>query len=407
MAREIGRIETSRRPSGRQRFRVVVESAGQVYRISKREIAPGVTLPFRHRQDAEGVLEGVRLLIAQGYTVARAIGAFLPAFNADDLIENRLAEYLEHFRGLVRQGKRSPTTLAEIERYARPGGHFGFWVGSSSREVTFGKLEDWHRWLGERRNESSRTKRTTLSLKTQRNISGAFRAFLRRLHRRGEIDRVPEFPAIESADHAPVTVTLEQQRKILEAIKWPRRGIFLCAATEALRVGELRALEVSDFRDGRLRVARAVRGHGAAGVTAEQTKNRSAEWRELWSPELLAWLDWRLEQLTPEDRLRGQVVLFPNPGASGPGQRFTHEALTYWWRKACRQVGIEVALQEGTRHSLLTVLAGELPERMLQAFSRHRDAKSLSHYAKPRATRAAIQKITGGGIRKNPGGGDE
>jgi hypothetical protein len=44
----------------------------------------------------------------------------------------------------------------------------------------------------------------------------------------------------------------------------------------------------------------------------------------------------------------------------------------------------------------LTVLAGELPERMLQAFSRHRDAKSLGHYTKPRATKATIRKITEG-----------
>jgi hypothetical protein len=34
---------------------------------------------------------------------------------------------------------------------------------------------------------------------------------------------------------------------------------------------------------------------------------------------------------------------------------------------------------------------------MLQAFSRHRDAKSLGHYAKPRATKAVLRRITEGG----------
>ena len=66
------------------------------------------------------------------------------------------------------------------------------------------------------------------------------------------------------------------------------------------------------------------------------------------------------------------------------------------WKRACDEVWIDISFQQGTRHCILTVLAGELPERMLQAFSRHKDAKSLGHYTKPRVTKAAIRKITGG-----------
>ena len=66
------------------------------------------------------------------------------------------------------------------------------------------------------------------------------------------------------------------------------------------------------------------------------------------------------------------------------------------WKRACDEVWIDVSFQQGTRHCILTVLAGELPERMLQAFSRHKDAKSLGHYTKPRVTKAVIRKITGG-----------
>jgi hypothetical protein len=51
---------------------------------------------------------------------------------------------------------------------------------------------------------------------------------------------------------------------------------------------------------------------------------------------------------------------------------------------------VKVPFQEGTRHSILTALSGALPERVLQAFSRHRDHRSLSHYAKPRPSRATI-----------------
>ena len=39
---------------------------------------------------------------------------------------------------------------------------------------------------------------------------------------------------------------------------------------------------------------------------------------------------------------------------------------------------------------MLKALGQELPERVLREFSRHRDARSLEHYSKPRATPEAI-----------------
>ena len=233
------------------------------------------------------------------------------------------------------------------------------------------------------------------ALKTQKNVSDSFRAFLRRLKRRGEIRGVPEFPAFEVPEYAATFITLEQQAKILEAIPYERRGLFLCAATEALRLGELRALDLDDYHDGRLRVTKTIQGKGRSERVAV-TKNRSAEVREVWSPALIEWLDWRLKQSTPEARLRGEVALFANPTSNNPAKRWGHQPVEEQWKKACDEVWIHVSFQQGTRHCILTVLAGELPERMLQAFSRHRDAKSLGHYTKPRVTKAAIRKITGG-----------
>ena len=220
-------------------------------------------------------------------------------------------------------------------------------------------------------------------------MSDAFRAFLRWLQRRGDVDRVPEFPPIEVPEHAPQLVDLDTQRRILEAIPWERRGAFLAAATEALRVGEIRAFDLDDYRDGRLRVAKAVQGP-RIDAPIRHTKNRSAEWRDLWSDELLRWIEWRVAQATPETRLRGEVALFWNPTARNQARRWTPDPLEREWRRACGEVGVRVSLQEGTRHSILTVLAEQLPERMLRAFSRHRDGRSLSRYAKPRPTRAAI-----------------
>jgi len=66
-------------------------------------------------------------------------------------------------------------------------------------------------------------------------------------------------------------------------------------------------------------------------------------------------------------------------------------------KEACDEAQIDAPFQEGTRHIILTVLGSEFPERMLKAFSRHRDATSLGHYAKPRATRVAGKRAASDG----------
>jgi len=383
--KNLGRIHSERLPSGAARHRIVFHIRGRRVTVSRQTHENGVEVPFPTREAAEFVLQGIRSLVAQGMTLGRAIAQYRPMECPEDLVENRLTEHLEYFRGMVEAGKRSPTSLKELERYAKADGHFSFWFGQSVRDITFGAVEDWHRWLACR----------GIALKTQKNVSDAYRAFLRRLKRRGELDSVPEFPAIEVPEYAPRIIDIETQARILAAIPWERRGAFLAAATEALRTGELRALNLDDYKDGRLKISKAIQGHGTNART-RHTKNRSAEWRELWNDELISWIEWRLETATPAAKLRGEVALFWNPTAKHRAKRWTHETIHDEWKRACKAAGEDVPFQEGTRHSILTTLGGVLPERMLQAFSRHRSSKSLGHYSKPRATRAAIRKATRG-----------
>jgi hypothetical protein len=381
--KNLGRVHSERLPSGAARYRIIFHTKGKRIKVSRLVHDNGVEVPFDSREAAKFVLDGIRSLVAQGMTLERAIAQYRPMECPEDLVENRLKEHLDYFRGMVEAGKRSPTSLKELERYAKGGGHFSFWFGQSVRDITFGAIEDWHRWLAAR----------GIAFKTQKNVSDAFRAFLRHLKRRGEVDSVPEFPAIEVPDYAPRIISVETQARILEAIPWERRGAFLAAATEALRVGEIRALNLDDYRDGRLKISKAIQGHGVEARTLH-TKNRSAEWRELWSADLVAWIEWRLETATPAAKLRGEIALFWNPTAKNRARRWTHETIHDEWKRACKAAGEDVPFQEGTRHSILTTLGGVLPERMLQAFSRHRSSKSLGHYSKPRATRAAIRKAT-------------
>jgi len=59
-----------------------------------------------------------------------------------------------------------------------------------------------------------------------------------------------EFPGIKIEEQAPRILTMDQQRFVLEAIPWERRGAFLVAATEAPRMSEIRALDLNDYQDG-------------------------------------------------------------------------------------------------------------------------------------------------------------
>ncbi len=62
------------------------------------------------------------------------------------------------------------------------------------------------------------------------------------------------------------------------------------------------------IRDGELRVARAVQGP-RIDAPIRHTKNRSAEWRELWSDRLLRWIGWRLEHNPGEAALTRRAVV--------------------------------------------------------------------------------------------------
>jgi integrase len=113
--------------------------------------------------------------------------------------------------------------------------------------------------------------------------------------------------------------------------------------------------------------------------------------KEVWDQQLREWLEWRRTQATPKRRLRGETALFPNPTARNTQKRWTVSGLEREWRRACARAGVDyIPLQQGTRHSILTMLGQTLPERVLRDFSRHRDARSLDRYSKPRATRGAI-----------------
>jgi len=221
--KNLGRVHSERLRSGATRHRIVFHVKGKQIKVSRQAHDNGVEVPFPTREAAEFVLQGIRSLVAQGLTLQRAIAKYRPMDCPEDLVENRVGEYLAHFRELVEQGKRSPTTFREIERYAKTegsgsAGGFSYWYGRNTRNLSNGDVEDWHKWLGGRR----------ISPKAQKLVSDAFRAFLRRLEWRNEVYRVPQFPTIEVPEYAPRIITADRQAEILNAIPRGNGGAPSC-----------------------------------------------------------------------------------------------------------------------------------------------------------------------------------
>jgi hypothetical protein len=382
---DLGSVLPKRLPSGTIRWWIDFgrRDGKRVRLYSVPSAADRRPIAFANEEMAERVLDAIRAEVRNGKTLDQVLARYCGRSAPEDLVETRLVEYLDHFEAKVKGGQRSGNTLREVRRYSQPDGHFSFWFGKSAQGITYADIEDWHLWLGERE----------ISAKTQKNISNTFKTVLRWLHRRGAIEQVPEFPVIKIAEHAPRIISIDQQRLVLESIPWRKRGAFLVAATEALRMSEIRALDLDDYQDGQLEVSKAVQGPRVASPI-RSTKTRSAEWRKLWSQDLIEWIEWRLEQATPESRLRGEIALFWNPAARNKAKRWTPDSMERLWNRACKDaIGFSVGFQEGTRHATLSALGQEFPERVLRAFSRHKDQRSLSHYAKVKATPEAIVKV--------------
>ena len=188
-------------------------------------------------ETARRLLEQIRAKVADGRPLEEVLAEYLPASAKPNLVPTRMEQWVELKRREVAAGDRSPTYMRELERYARPGGHFSWWAARSIYEINYGALEDWSLWLADR----------GLGPKTRFNVIAAFRSFTGWLKRRGEIREVPEFPWPKFPEHEPRLLTLATQDALLEAIPEAKRGIFLALARMGLRPGEAMALEVADY----------------------------------------------------------------------------------------------------------------------------------------------------------------
>jgi integrase len=152
---------------------------------------------------------------------------------------------------------------------------------------------------------------------------------------------------------------LEDRRRVLHAIPWEPRGAFLVASWNLLRPRETRALDLDDFDASKPAIAiyKAVQGP-RPDAPVGTTKNRTQSRREVWDDELLQWLAWRLEQATPEAKLRDEIALFWCPTARNAEKRWSDDPLRQEWNRACVTAKVpHIPLYQGTKHTTATALA--------------------------------------------------
>ena len=354
---KLGRIRRRMLRNGKETFFLDFRPHGRVW--SNRGIA------ITDEDHARRLLEQIRGKVADGRELDAVLAQYAPTQSKANLVETRLAQWLEIRRRECAAGSLSPAYLRQLDQLTRPGGHFSFFDGHSIYEIGYGTLEDFSLWMADR----------GLGPKSRRNYLAAFRSFLVWLNRRGELPEVPRLPLPKVDEHDPQLLAIRDQDLVIAAIPEEERGIFLALARLGLRPGEARAVEVADYHDGWLTVDKAVKG---MTVSAEIRGTKTGKPKRLpVDAELAAWIE---RHVAREDRLRG-APLFPNPRTGG---RWAHKSLQRVWKAALDRVGLpHISLYEGTKHTFATdAIRRGVPERHLQRFLGHASVQSTRRYAR-------------------------
>ena len=92
---------------------------------------------------AERILRDIRKRLEHAPDLDAALFEYKPRLSRPNLVESRLERWLVAKRRETRAGDLAETYLSELERWAQPGGHFGWWYGKCIFDVSEGELEDW------------------------------------------------------------------------------------------------------------------------------------------------------------------------------------------------------------------------------------------------------------------------
>ncbi len=255
---------------------------------------------------------------------------------------------------------RSSENLAPSTRSKRKGFiknyHIPFFGKEDIRKIRSGLIEDYYLSLPR-----------TMSNKQKKNIIDDLHKLFTDAWRREDIEKIPVFPEVKFNTPVFNWIDRETQDKILEYIHPFDRDIFKFIILTGCRPGEARALKW-DAIDLKSKVIYFKRTFSDT-ILKEKTKTNN--WR------VLPIID-EIEEILKRQGRSISGFVFVNQY----GRHYTAKINTIW-NKACRKIGVNITLYNGTRHSFGSQKLNEgysLEE--IGAVMGHTDVKMTKRYAR-------------------------
>jgi integrase len=361
-----GKVCTDNRPGRRPTVYIDCRIDGKRYKLIGPRSRDGVVMPFRDTEIAGKVLASIRTAIEYGKSPLQACAELLPHGLGEVSVRFNYERFLEAKDRERRAGQLSTQRVACLRAHLTQG-RLDPLADLSIFSVTHGELCDWKDHL---------LKTTALSANSIRHILVDIGAFFRWLEGREEIARAPKLPTVSVPEYVAKIPPPGVVDRILAAIPWPRRGLFLCRAYMGLRPSEAGRADLADWRFGDEDSLR-VHGKGGRGRIVPA------------HPEVSRWV----REHHPAQNIHDPdkpVVLFPNPWGRSTDRRWSGEAARRTIYRAMREVGVDYKANEAMRHAFGTELATRLLDsgsqadasRLVMSLMGHTDEKTSRRYVK-------------------------
>lgn len=209
-----------------------------------------------------------------------------------------------------------------------------------------------------------------LSLKYVKNILSALENFFNTLQRLDIINKKPSLPVITLDKKTPKWIDYKTQQKAINSTPEGDKPIIQFLALQGVRPGEGIVLKVKDLNleSGVIIISRTL----SKGKVKERVKSKVIKPR-LINPELLPMLKEICKDKLPES------FVFLNPRTGKP---YSKTALARVWNEVKKNIGMDISLYEGTRHSLASIASSNgVPLQSIQDVLGHTSINTTLKYA--------------------------
>lgn len=208
-----------------------------------------------------------------------------------------------------------------------------------------------------------------LSPKTHKNVLDALENLFNTLLQDEVIERKPIFPVITVPEPRTKWCNREVQDKLLNIIPDQHRFIFFFLTRQGIREGEAVVLQWQDV-DLEAGIFTPVRAMSNRKIV-DRTKTKKVRPR-LLHPEVL-------DILKSIPRGLPHTFLFINPNSGRP---YLPDLLQRIWKKACGAIGVEISLQQATRHSVASMAASSgVSIAIIKEVLGHTDIRTTQRYS--------------------------